>query len=118
MEWFLKAVKENYANFNGRARRKEYWMFSLMLCAIIIGFAILSGILGLISNILSVIILVLMIITMLALIIPAYAVSVRRMHDVGKSGWFIFVPIYSFILAITEGEKGNNQYGADPKAGE
>jgi len=44
------------------------------------------------------------------------AVGVRRMHDVGKSGWFVLIPIYNFILAVTEGEKGDNQYGDDPKA--
>ena len=45
-------------------------------------------------------------------------VGVRRMHDVGKSGWFILVPIYNLILACTDGENGDNEYGADPKAEE
>ena len=49
-------------------------------------------------------------------LIPSLAVGVRRMHDVGKSGWYLLIPIYSFILAVTEGEKGANQYGEDPKA--
>lgn len=44
------------------------------------------------------------------------AVGVRRMHDVGKSGWFLLIPIYSLILAVTEGEKGTNRYGKDPKS--
>ena len=52
----------------------------------------------------------------LAILIPSLAVGVRRMHDVGKSGWFLLIPIYSLILAITEGNKGGNQYGSDPKA--
>jgi len=52
----------------------------------------------------------------LPLIIPSIAVGVRRMHDVGKSGWFILIPIYNLILAATEGDKGDNQYGPDPKA--
>ena len=51
-----------------------------------------------------------------AVMIPSLAVAVRRMHDVGKSGWYILIPIYSFILAVTEGEKGANQYGPDPKS--
>ena len=51
-----------------------------------------------------------------AVMIPSLAVAVRRMHDVGKSGWYMLIPIYSFILAITEGEKGTNQYGPDPKS--
>ena len=50
-----------------------------------------------------------------AVIIPSIAVGVRRMHDVGKSGWFLLIPIYNLILALTEGEYGRNQYGADPK---
>lgn len=49
------------------------------------------------------------------ILIPSIAVSIRRMHDVGVSGWYILVPIYSFILAFTEGEKGENKYGPDPK---
>jgi len=40
---------------------------------------------------------------------------VRRMHDVGKSGWFILIPIYNFILAVTNGEEKDNEYGPDPK---
>ena len=51
----------------------------------------------------------------LAILIPSIAVGVRRMHDVNKSGWFLLIPIYNFILAITDGTKGNNTYGPDPK---
>jgi len=52
----------------------------------------------------------------LAILIPAIAVGVRRMHDVGKSGWFLLIPIYNLILACTDDVKGDNEYGADPKA--
>lgn len=52
----------------------------------------------------------------LAVLIPSIAIAVRRMHDVGKSGWFLLIPIYNLIHALTEGEKGENQYGSDPKA--
>jgi len=51
----------------------------------------------------------------LAVLIPGIAVGVRRMHDVGKSGWFLLIPIYNLILACTDGEKGSNLYGLDPK---
>jgi uncharacterized membrane protein YhaH (DUF805 family) len=51
----------------------------------------------------------------LAILLPSIAIGVRRMHDVGKSGWFLLIPIYNFILAVSEGEKGENQYGQDPK---
>lgn len=113
MEWYLKVLK-NYAVFSGRARRKEYWMFVLinMLVAIILGF--IDGATGMIdtasgngmtSSIYQ-----------LAVVIPSIAVGVRRMHDVGKSGWFLLIPIYNFILAITDGETEENAYGPNPKA--
>jgi len=51
----------------------------------------------------------------LGVLIPSIAVAIRRMHDVGKSGWFCLIPIYNLILAVTEGQKGDNQYGPDPK---
>ncbi|MCE2743744.1 MAG: DUF805 domain-containing protein, partial [Fluviicola sp.] len=52
----------------------------------------------------------------LAVLLPSLAVAVRRMHDVGKSGWFVLIPIYNFILAVTEGDSGSNEYGNDPKS--
>jgi uncharacterized membrane protein YhaH (DUF805 family) len=118
MEWFLKVVKEHYADFNGRARRKEFWMFNLFFVVGIIGLEIIAVIFGFISAILSTIILAIIGLGALALIVPGLAVGIRRMHDVGKSGWFVLIPVYNLILAITEGEKGDNQYGSDPKAGE
>jgi uncharacterized membrane protein YhaH (DUF805 family) len=51
----------------------------------------------------------------LAVLIPGIAVAIRRMHDVGKSGWFLLIPIYNIILAITDGEKKSNEYGSNPK---
>lgn len=54
----------------------------------------------------------------LASLIPSIAIAVRRMHDVGKDWWYIFIPIYNLILCCTEGERRENQYGPDPKAGE
>lgn len=112
IEWYKKVVLENYANFNGRARRAEYWWYALgnfilAVVAIIldslIGIA-LMGPYGLFYTIL-----------LLGTIVPTIAVGVRRMHDVGKSGWFIIIPIYNLILACTEGDKGPNEFGADPK---
>jgi uncharacterized membrane protein YhaH (DUF805 family) len=105
MNYYLQVLK-NYAVFNGRARRSEYWYFFLFNMIISIGLGFLGGLadLSFLSNIYS-----------LAVLIPAIAVGVRRMHDVGKSGWYLLIPIYSLILACTEGTKGENQYGADPK---
>ncbi len=108
MNWYLKVWK-NYANFNGRARRKEYWMFILFNAIISYGLQALVFVdesLALLSGLYS-----------LAVLIPSIAVAVRRMHDVGKSGWFLLIPIYNLILAATNGDEGSNEYGVDPKNG-
>jgi len=109
MNYYFK-VLQNYVNFNGRARRSEYWYFVLFNIIISILLAIIGTVVGaadIISNIYS-----------LAVLLPSIAVSVRRMHDVGKSGWFILIPIYNLILAFTNGDSGENEYGPDPKNGE
>jgi len=105
MNYYLK-VLQNYAEFNGRARRSEYWYFALFSTIISLGLTFLGGMFNteLLANIYS-----------LAVLVPSIAVGIRRMHDVGKSGWFILIPIYNLILACTDGEKGTNQYGPDPK---
>jgi len=109
IEWYKKVVFENYANFNGRARRAEYWWFTLMNIIVSFVFGFVCGLIKMpsLSPLYSLIVL-----------LPGIAVAVRRMHDVGKSGWFILIPIYNLILAATEGERGENQYGPDPKGGD
>jgi uncharacterized membrane protein YhaH (DUF805 family) len=108
IEWYKKVVFENYANFEGRARRKEYWMFFLanFIISFALGFilGLISPTLGLVANVYS-----------LAVLVPSIAVAIRRMHDIGKSGWYILIPIYNIILLATEGDKGVNEYGPDPK---
>ena len=106
MNYYLK-VLQNYATFGGRARRSEYWYFILFNTIISFGLGFVAGLMQVnwISNIYT-----------LAVLIPSIAVAVRRMHDVGKSGWFALVPIYNLILACTNGVQGDNEYGADPKA--
>jgi len=101
MEYYLEVLKK-YAVFEGRARRSEYWYFSLFNCIISIALAMMLG--EGFSSIYS-----------LAVFIPSLAVGVRRMHDVGKSGWFLLIPFYNLILLVTEGDRGNNYYGLDPK---
>ncbi len=123
MKWYLKVVRDNYANFEGRARREEYWMFALfnvifiMLAYIplIAGAAMESEALMMVGGLL-------LFLYIVALFIPSIAVAVRRLHDQGKSGtWYFinFVPfiggIWFLILMITEGTHGTNQYGPDPK---
>jgi len=114
MKWYLKVVRDNYANFSGRARRKEYWMFFLLNTIFIYALAFVSGALSAVTE--SAAFMFIYLIYALAVLLPSIAVGVRRMHDVGKSGWYLLIPIYSFVLAVTEGEKGANQYGEDPKA--
>ena len=116
IQWFKKAVFENYANFNGRARRSEYWYFVLVYVILIVAINVLTGVFaGMGSTALTFGLSGLMMVINLGLLVPSIAVAVRRMHDVGKSGWYILIPIYSLILALTEGEKGTNAYGPDPK---
>ncbi len=116
MNYYLDVLK-NYATFSGRARRKEYWMFTLF-----------NGIISLVLSILGAVVpmlYALSIIYSLAVFIPSLAVCVRRLHDVDKSGWWfliIFVPIVGGILLLvwdcTEGTRGSNQFGEDPKGAE
>jgi uncharacterized membrane protein YhaH (DUF805 family) len=110
LEMYKNTVLNNYANFKGRARRKEYWMFGPL--SILIYFVLI--VLGFIP-VIGVVFFILAGIFILGIMVPLFAVAVRRMHDVGKSGWYMFIPIYSLILACTEGEHRTNQYGPDPK---
>ena len=118
--WYKKVVFENYANFNGRARRSEYWYFALMNFIVLIVAAILDSTLGL--NFSPLPYGYLYLVVALATFIPGLAVAVRRLHDVGKSGWFYFIAlipligaIWLLVLFFTEGNQGENQYGPDPK---
>jgi uncharacterized membrane protein YhaH (DUF805 family) len=115
MEWYLEALKK-YAVFSGRSRRKEYWFFVLFNFLIGIAFGIVDavvglGFLGLIYG--------------LAVIIPGIAVTIRRLHDTGRSGWWIligFVPIIGFFVMLyflfQDSEPGANEYGPNPKQSE
>ena len=105
MRYFFEAFQK-FNTFSGRARRSEYWYFYLFNTIIVIVLALIGELiqfpkLGYIYNI--------------STLLPGIAVGIRRMHDIGKSGWFILIPIYNLILLCTEGEKGDNEYGSDPK---
>ena len=106
MKYYIKAF-QNYATFTGRTSRREYWYFFLFNFI----FSSLIGIIGAKSGMP-----ILSSLYLLVIFLPAMALGVRRMHDVGKNGWFLLIPIYNLILALTEGTKGTNAYGADPYA--
>jgi len=101
MEWFLKTVKENYANFEGRARRKEFWTFVLFVFLISAALNIAALILSFISGALAGIIYFVAGIVSLGLLIPNLAVGVRRLHDTSNPTWYIvlaFIPLVNFYF--------------------
>jgi uncharacterized membrane protein YhaH (DUF805 family) len=113
-DWYLKCIKQHYADFEGRARRTEYWMFFLVN-------VIIAVVIGIIGRIIHVPIIASL--YSLAVLVPGIAVGVRRLHDTGKSGWWWLIAlipligtIWIIILFATNGDQGSNQYGADPKA--
>ena len=122
MNWYLKCWQQ-YADFSGRARRKEYWMFVLFNA--IVAFVI-SFILGLIAGLTDIAALAnLSYIYTLAVLIPSLAVCVRRLHDVGKSGWMYLIAlipvvgwIWLIVLFCTDSQKGSNKWGNNPKESE
>jgi uncharacterized membrane protein YhaH (DUF805 family) len=112
MNWFFKCLTQ-YADFSGRARRKEFWMFFLFNFIFAIVTNVLNALLG---------IAVISLLYLLVVFIPNLAVIVRRLHDVGKSGWWIFISlipligsIWLLVLLATDGNPGDNQYGKNPK---
>ncbi len=121
--WWKKVMLENYANFKGRARRAEYWYFTLgnfivMFVFYIIGFA---GI-GMDSTALMVLGFGVYGITALATLVPSLAVGIRRLHDINKSGWYYLIgliPLVGGIILLvwffTDGNRFTNDYGEDPK---
>ena len=114
MNWYLEVLKK-YAVFSGRARRKEYWMFLLfnIVIALVLGFVEgLANGPGIVSMLYS-----------LAVLIPSIAVSVRRLHDTDRSGWWLLIaliPLIGTIVLIVffvqDSKPGENQYGPNPKA--
>jgi uncharacterized membrane protein YhaH (DUF805 family) len=117
-----KNVLKKYATFNGRARRREYWYFVLA--------NIILGVVGIIlDNVLGMTISPeipygpFYFILLIATFIPSLAVLVRRLHDIGKSGWMFFIclipiigPIWLLVLLAKEGDRATNEYGPDPKS--
>ena len=119
MNWYVKCLKQ-YADFSGRARRTEYWMFALFnliffIVAMVIDNIAKTTIEGLPYGLFY-------FLYSLAVLIPGLAVSVRRLHDVGKSGWMLLIAlipligvIWLLVLMFTDSQFGENQYGTNPK---
>ena len=112
MKWYFEVLKK-YAVFSGRARRKEYWMFLLFHIIIIIALGVIESIVGTNS--------VIALFYMLAILLPGLAVTVRRLHDTGKSGWWLLiglVPLIGIVILVymvQDDQAGDNQYGPNPK---
>lgn len=122
MQWYIDVLKK-YAVFDGRSRRKEFWMFtlfsfiaSLILAAIdrLIGTTYNNDTSGILQSIYG-----------LAVLLPTIGVGIRRMHDTNRSGWWILIAlipcigwIWFIVLAAQDGNAGDNRYGPDPKAAE
>ena len=117
---FVEAIKicltEKYCDFNGRARRSEYWWYCLgnMIVSYLGGF--IGGLMGTTAYY------IVMAVICLGLLLPGLGVMVRRLHDIGKSGWFVLlslIPIVGSIILIVwackDSDRGQNQYGPSPK---
>ncbi len=122
MYWYLKVMK-NYVNFEGRARRTEYWMFVLVNAIISIALAIMDNILGITYY--DEVYGPLVSIYNLIVFLPYVSVKVRRLHDIGKSGWMVLISLipligtlWLFVLTVMDGDYGDNEYGPDPKSSE
>jgi uncharacterized membrane protein YhaH (DUF805 family) len=119
MTWALMPLQK-YAVFSGRSRRKEFWMFVLFTFIVEIVLAIIDAIIGTYNTAIG--IGLLSGLFYLAILVPSIALNTRRLHDIGKSGWFqllFIIPIVGFILwiiwMVRDGDDGVNQYGPSPK---
>lgn len=115
MEWYLEVFKK-YAVFSGRSRRKEYWFFVLFNILASFSLGIVDAVMGmgLLSGVYA-----------LVVLIPGIAVSIRRLHDTGRSGWWLLIALVPVLGALAllffmaqDSEPGPNQYGPNPKHGE
>ncbi|WP_313808354.1 DUF805 domain-containing protein [Flavobacterium sp.] len=122
IESYKNTVFNNYATFTGRARRQEYWYFILMNVIIVFAFFVPMFAFSDMNAIVGPWTIVGLSGYAIAMILPTLALISRRLHDIGKSGWYYFVrfipvigPIWFLIMMCTAGDVGSNQYGNDPK---
>lgn len=123
MNYYLHVLR-NYTNFSGRARRKEYWMFVLFNFIFVVIAAVLDNVLGL-TFAPGIPYGWIYLLYTLFVLLPSLAVGVRRLHDIGKSGWWLLIAlipliggIWLLVLLVTDGNAGDNEYGPDPKQAE
>lgn len=120
---FKSVLQTKYSDFSGRARRAEYWKYALVSFGIGIGLVILSAILGAIAKPLGTIAIIAYGLFVLATLIPGLAVSFRRLHDTGKSGWWFLIGLIPFgsivilVFLCMDSTQGSNKYGSSPKYG-
>ena len=124
MDWMLMPYRR-YAEFSGRSTRQEYWMFQLLIFIVYVVLSIIrtrgapsvDPMTGEVSggSMLATIGAGLLGLFWLGTIIPAIAVSIRRMHDQDRSGWWILCPIANIIFLFIDGTPGTNRFGPDPK---
>ncbi len=119
MNWYVEALRK-YADFSGRACRREYWFFLLFNVLIAAGLSLVDSVLGmadplrgvgLLSGLYS-----------LGVLLPSLAVGVRRLHDIGRTGWWLLIglvpligSVVLLIFAVLDSQVGANEYGPNPK---
>jgi uncharacterized membrane protein YhaH (DUF805 family) len=122
--FYMKCLKDKYASFDGRARRKEYWSFALFNAIIYFIFYAVGIFLAVStrSETLALIVFGILGIYALGIIVPSLAVTVRRLHDIGKGGGWIFISFVPFVgglillvFTLLDSEAGENRFGSNPK---
>ncbi len=113
MNWYMEVLKK-YAMFSGRSRRTEYWMFTLFNIIISVVLSVVDGVVGTMG--------ILSMVYFIAILVPSLAVSIRRLHDTDRSGWWLLVGLIPFVGAIIllvfmvqDSQPSQNQYGENPK---
>lgn len=114
MHWYILALR-NFANFQGRARRKEYWTFVLVNLLILLVLTLISAMSSSSAGRDHALVDTVYPLFTLAVFISGVAVSIRRLHDSGRSGWWAIVPLVGLYFLCLAGDAGQNRYGADPK---
>ena len=117
LNWYIQVLRDRFFAYEGRARRQEYWSFVLVNFIVIVALSILEMIpgIGFLFGIVS-------LLYTLVILIPSVTLGIRRLHDIGWSGWWILlglIPVVGavalIVLHVFDSEPGSNQYGPNPK---